>query len=282
MAYNLLFDTEFKSNNNYWKFINCTMEDNYLLSNKKTFGIEQEIVLADITKLYFRFNYKILSPNITKVYAGIQVGDKLYVNKKWAKLELNQLISIVENAEEEKIKVHIIFEADAGISKVKIEKPLLVDLKRIHKTTWLKVLLDKTIKYVVGYSYKNLLEYSEIKPEIFNLEKAKIGSIISTQEQVKLRINAKLYKGKRYLIKLDYIPINELGKIFLNYGVMRSTTFNKEQEYLLFRCTGDYELAINIEPNDVLPYQLNLKHLMLVETEGVGIELKDIPYLPFI
>lgn len=286
MAYNLLFDTEFKSKDNYWNFINCKYRDGCLISKDKIFGIEQEIVLADITKLYFRFNYKVLSSSINKIYAGIQVGDKLYVTKKWAKYDVEQLISVVENAEEEKIKVHIIFECERESEtleeRVKIEKPMLADLKRLHKTTWLKFLLDKTVKYVPGYLYKNLLHYSEIKPRIYNLEQAKVGSIISTQEQLKLRINAKLYKGKRYLLKLDYIPINELGKLFLNYGVMKSTTYNKEQEYLLFRCTGDYELAINIEPNDVLPYQLNLKHLMLIETEGVGIELKDIPYLPFI
>lgn len=282
MAYNLLFDTEFKNKDSYWKFINCKLEEGCLISNGKVFGIEQEIVLADITKLYLRFNYQILSPNVNKVYVGIQSGDKLYVNKKWAKLELNQLISIVEDIKEEKIKVHIIFESDKEENKVKVSKPILADLKRLHKTTWLKFLLDKAVKYVTGYSYKNILEYSEIKPEIFNLEKAKIGSIISTLDKIKYNISAKLYKGKRYLLKLDYVPINELGKIFLSYGVMKSTEFNKEQQYLLFRCTGNYELKLNIEANDVLPYQLNLKHLMLIETEGVGIEMKDIPYLPFI
>ena len=282
MAYNLLFDTEFKNKDNYWKFINCKLEEDCLISNNRVFGIEQEIVLADITKLYLRFNYQILSPNVNKVYVGIQSGDKLYVNKKWAKLELNQLISIVEDIKEEKIKIHIIFESDKEENRVKVSKPILVDLKRLHKTTWPKFLLDRMVKYVTGYSYKNILEYSEIKPEIFNLEKAKIGSIISTLDKVKYNISAKLYKGKRYLLKLDYVPINALGKTFLSYGVMKSTTFNKEQEYLLFRCTGNYELKLNIEANDVLPYQLNLKHLMLIETEGVGIEMKDIPYLPFI
>ena len=282
MAYNLLFDTEFKNKDSYWKFINCKLEEGCLISNNKVFGIEQEIVLADITKLYLRFNYQILSPYVNKVYVGIQVGDKLYVNKKWAKLELNQLISIVEDAQEEKLKVHIIFESSQEENKVKVTKPILADLKRLHKTTWLKFLLDKTIKYVTGYSYKNLLSYNEIKPKIFNLEKAKIGSIISTTDKVKFRIIAKLIKGKRYLIKLDYLPINKLGKLYLSYGVMKSTAFNEEQEYLLFRCTGNYELFLNIEANDVLPYQLNLKHLMLIETEGVGIEMKDIPYLPFI
>ena len=101
MAYNLLFDTEFKNNDSYWKFINCKLEDSCLISNNKVFGIEQEIVLADITKLYLRFNYQILNPNVNKVYVGIQSGDKLYVNKKWAKLELNQLISIVEDIKEQ-------------------------------------------------------------------------------------------------------------------------------------------------------------------------------------
>lgn len=286
MAYNLLFDTEFKNKDNYWKFINCKMEDGRLISKERIFGIEQEIVLPDPTKLYLRFNYKILSPNVNKVYVGIQAGDKLYVNKKWAKLELNQLISIIEDIQEERIKVHIIFECNKETETledmVKIEKPILSDLKRLHKTTWLKFLLDKIIKYRTGLNYKNLLEYNEIKPEVFNLEKAKIGSIISTKETTRLKIDAKLNRGKRYLLKLDYAPINKLGKIYLSYGFLKSTDFNGEQCYLSFKANDKEELCLNIETNDVLPYQLNLKHLMLIEIEGVGIEMKDIPYLPFI
>lgn len=282
MSYNLLFDTNFKNENSNWNYINCSYKDGYLTSNKKVFGIEQEIVLPDITKLYFRYSYNILESNVYKAYIGIQSEDKLYINKRWTKVNCNQQISVVEDSKTEKIKVHIMFESSKDINKVEIKQPILCDLKRLHKTTWLKFLLDKTIKYREGFNYKNLLEYNEIKPEIFNFEKAKIGSIISTKETLKLKINAKLYKGKRYLIKLDYLPINNLGKIYLSYGVMKSTDFNKEQEYLLFRSNEKEELYLNIEPNDVLPYQLNLKHLLLIETEGVGIEMKDIPYLPFI
>ena len=63
---------------------------------------------------------------------------------------------------------------------------------------------------------------------------------------------------------------------------MKSTDFNDEQCYLLFRVTGDRELSLNIEPDDVLPYQLNLKHLLLIDIDNQGVEAQDIPYLPFI
>lgn len=63
---------------------------------------------------------------------------------------------------------------------------------------------------------------------------------------------------------------------------MKSTEFNGEQCYLLFRVTGDRELCLTIEPDDVLPYQVNLKHLLLIDVSNQGVELNDIPYLPFI
>ena len=282
MSYNLLFDTNFKNTSNKWEYINCQLQDNYIVSTNKVFGIKQEITLADITKLYLRCTYNVLLSSVYKVYIGIQSEDKLYVNKKWTKINCNQTISVIDVAKTERIKVHIIFEARQDENIVMIKEPLLVDLARLHKTTWLKLLLDKTIKYRAGFDYENLLEYNELKPEIFNLDKAKIGSIICTKDKIKFKIDAKLIKGNRYLIKLDYFPINNLGKTYLSYGIMKSTEFNGEQCYLLFRVTGDRELCLTIEPDDVLPYQVNLKHLLLIDVSNQGVELNDIPYLPFI
>ncbi len=282
MSYNLLFDTNFKNNQNKWKYNNCYQKGDYIVSTNKVFGIEQEITLADVTKLYLRCTYNVLVSSVYKVYIGIQSNDKLYVNKKWTKINCNQTISVVDIAKLEKIKVHIIFEARQDENIVLVKEPILADLVRLHKTTWLKFLLDKTIKYRNGFNYDNLLDYGELKPEIFNLEPAKIGSIVCTKERIKLKIDAKLLKGKRYLIKLDYFPINKLGKVYLSYGIMKSTDFNDEQCYLLFRVTGDRELSLNIEPDDVLPYQLNLKHLLLIDIDNQGVETQDIPYLPFI
>ena len=51
MGYNVLFDTQFKNEHHNWKYVNCSYKDGYLISRKKVFGIEQEIVLPDITKL---------------------------------------------------------------------------------------------------------------------------------------------------------------------------------------------------------------------------------------
>lgn len=282
MSYNLLFDTEFTNANNNWKFVNCYYEDGYLISNDTIFGIEQEIILPDITKLYFRVKYSPLSSAVKRVFIGIQNEDYMSVTRQFRKGDKERYISVVEEAKQEKIKIHLIFESDLKENKISIKEPILCDLYRQHKVTWLKFLLDHTLKYRVGYSYKNLLPYSEINPKVFGFEKAKVGSIVSTQEKLRIRIPVQLEKGKRYLIKLDYLPINDLGEIHISYGVMKSIAFGKEQLFLLFRAMDKQELYIYIEPNDVLPYQINLKRLMLVETDGVGIDSSDIPYLPFV
>lgn len=280
MSYNLLFDTDF--NHNRWEYINCSYENGILTSTKNIFGICQEVVLADITKLYLRFNYNILNSSISKVTIGIQNSDRLFINNKTPTSNKNSLISIVESTQLEKIKVHLIFESKKNINKVVIKEPLLCDLNRLHKSTWLKFILDKTIKFRNGLSYKNVLEYSEVEPEIFNLEKAKIGSIISTLQDKQFKIDAKLIKGKKYLIKLDYKEINNLGNINITYGIFRSVKINNEQLYLVFKADETNDLIINIKPNEVLPYQVNLKHIMILEVEGLGIDKDDIPYLPFV
>ena len=280
MSYNLLFDTSFKENK--WEYINCSFKNNALISNKNVFGISQEIVLINSAKIYLRFNYNILNSNINKIIIGVQDGDKLFINEKLPKNNKNCIISIVEQPKSEKIKVHLIFECKQNINRVLVSEPLLCDLNRLHKSTWLKFILDKTIKFRNGLSYTNILEYNEIKPNVFNLEPAKIGSIISTLENVELKIDAKLIKGKKYLIKLDYKNINDLGNIDITYGIFKSIKITDDQIYLIFRADNINNLIINIKPNNVLPYQINLKHLLLTETENLGITKEDIPYLPFI
>lgn len=281
MTYNLLFNSEFIDSSN-WEFTNCYFSNNKLISTDKVFGIKQTIILPDITKLYFRYNYNIYDSDVQKVYAGIENSGKLSVSNKQGRKNRKQLISLVEQCEQEKVTVHIIFESNSKENIVKISDPLLFDLNRWHKSTWLKLILDKTIKYRFGNNYKNELEYSEIKPEVFNLEKARIGSIISTKDKQQLKIPAKLIRGKRYLIKLDYEEINNLGKIYFSYGVLRSKQFNKEQIYIVIKANDNLDLQLNIEGNDILPYQVNLKHMLLIEMDKLSIEEKDIPYLPFI
>ena len=282
MSYNLLFDTQFNNNHNNWKYVNCRYENGNLISNNKVFGIEQEIILPDITKLYFRCKYNILVSGVFKAYIGIQNGKTLSITKQWAKPDKERIISVVEDIKQEKIKVHIIFESISKNNVVQLKEPLLCDLKHMHKAFYLKFLLDKLVKYRFGYSYKNMLEYTEIKPEIFNLEKAKIGSIISTFNKNSYEISANLIKGRTYLIKLDYEEINNLGDIYFSYGMMRSDKFFNEQIYLLFRATDNKKLYLNINGNDVLPYEVNLKNILLIDTETIGFEKSEIPYLPFI
>jgi hypothetical protein len=85
--------------------------------------------------LYFRINYIIDNISIKEVKIGIQNNDVLTINKKTPKLRKKQLISVIDNAKQEKIKLHIIFESDIDINKVQIEKPILCDLNYLGKST---------------------------------------------------------------------------------------------------------------------------------------------------
>ena len=281
MIYNLLFDTQFKELDK-WKFNNCSFDENgYLISSDKIFGIEQELTLSRATKLYLRIAYNTFSTQVNKIYCGIQVGKTLYTNIKHPKQEKEQIISMVEDINNEKIKIQFIFESTEKINKILIKEPILCDLIQMHKSYYLKYLLDKTIKYRFGHSYKNLLNFSEVTPEIFELEKAKIGSIIETKENKKYKIPIELIPDKKYLIKLDYSDINNLGKIFINYGVSKSINIENTQQYLLIKAS-DKELYLNIEPNDILPYIVNLKHLLIIDLSTSNVDKESIPYLPFV
>lgn len=280
MSYNLLFNTDFKTTNN-WHFINCKYKDGYLYSTNKIFGIEQEIILPTASKVYLRFRYSLKSIYMDKITCGIQYGDEIFISSKTPKQGANNIISVVEECNDKKIKVHLIFESTKSINRVKVDEPILCNLSSLHKSTWLKFLLDKTIKYKPGYNYQNILDYNEITPEIFNLEKAKIGSIICTDRDKQLKIFAKLIKGNKYLIKLDYKDINKLGNIDISYGILKSTKI-KNQLYLIFKADNINELVINIKPNDVLPYEINLRNLLLVDITNLDLDKNDIIYLPFV
>lgn len=281
MSYNLLFNTQFKDTTR-WNFTNCYLEDGYLISTDKTFGISQELVLPNITKLYFRCKYKTINKEITKAYIGINNSNKLSVTTEIPKQNKEKIISVVEEATQEKVQVYIIFESTEKENKIKISEPLLYDLKANSKSFCIKPLLDKLIKYRFGFGYNNLLEYSELTEEIVESKKAKVGIIISTLDKVVIPINAKLYDKYSYIIKLDYKEINNLGKVYIKYGIMQSIKIDEEQLYLSFKGNKNCKLELIIEPNDILPYQINLKHLLLIDASMQNIAKQDIPYLPFI
>lgn len=286
MGYNLLLDTSFKNNN--WKFINCKYENGYLISTNKVFGIEQDLILPDPTKLYFRINYKIENIEIKDVKIGIQTGKILHVDRKIPRINKNSIISVIDNVKQEKIKLHVIFESESEINKVYINNPILADLNLLNKSTLLKFTLNKLIKYREGYIYNNIYNYPEIKPDnpdfiqVINLENAKIGSIIKLKNKLELELSAKFIRNRYYLAKLDYEEINELGNIYFKYGTIISTKFEKEQCYILFRANDDTKLKLIIEPNDVLDYQINIKHIMIIDITTMKLLKADIPYLPFI
>ena len=284
MSYNLLLNTRFKDNQN-WKYINCEYVDGCLISSSKVFGIEQELVLPDPTKLYARITYKAETP-LEEVKIGILNNDVLNIDKKRPKLNKEQRISVIDIAKQEKIKVMIIFESLEDINKVQIKEPLLIDLNYMNKSTWLKLILDRTVHYIDGYSYENLYSISEIKPDAedfkeLDLEDAKIGSIISLRESKEIEVSAKFIINSYYLVKLDFEEINKFGKVYFKYGVLKSTVIN-DQTYLIFRADSTNKLKLVIESDDVLPYQLNLKHILLINISNLHLLKADIPYLPFI
>lgn len=285
MSYNLALDTQFKNNN--WNFINCSYKDGCLVSTNKVFGIEQELVLADITRLYFRVNYKPLTIGLKRATIGIQNDDVLEVQQQIPKLNKNRAISIVDDIKQEKIKIHLIFESTEDINEVNIEKPILADLKHLNKSTWIKPLLDKVIHYYNGYVYNNEYHASEIKPtttdfENLDLDSGKIGSIIKVNSSKEISLSAKFINGNYYLAKLDFEEINNLGNITFKYSSAKSVRYDNEQIYLIFKANDRDQLKLLIESNDVLDYQVNLKHIMILNITKMKLLKNDILLLPFI
>lgn len=284
MSYNLLLDTKFESN--LWKFNNCKYENGKLISTSKVFGIEQELILPDITKLYFRFNYMITSRAVRETKVCIQNKNIMDIDKQFPKCLKWQSISVIDYAKQEKIKVHLIFESTEDVNEVYIKEPILVDLDYLHKSTWLKIILDRTINYLPGYSYSN--EYKELELttknedfDILNKEQGKIGLIIKENEKKEIELDAKFISNKYYLIKLDFEEINQLGNIYFKYGFLKSTRV-KDQIYLVFKAKENEFLRLVIEPNSELPYWLNIKHLMLIEITRLNLLKQDIVNLPYI
>lgn len=285
MSYNLLLDTELFEHN--WKFINCKYVNGVLVSTDKVFGIEQELVLPDPTKLYLRFTYKTLNISIKDVKVGVQTGDVLHANKKVPRWNKEQKLSIIEDSMQEKVKLHLIFESDTKINQVQIKEPILCDLNSLHKSTWLKIVLDRVIKYRYGYSYINeyktsTIEYTDTNFAGTNIEKSKIGSILKTQKKLEIDLGAKFIKGNYYLVKLDFEEINNLGEIFFKYGVIESAREDNEQIWLVFKANGLDKLNLIIEPNDVMDYQINLKHLLIINITKMKLLKNDVKFLPFI
>lgn len=283
MSYNLLLNTNFEPNN--WEFINCSFKDGVLTSTDKVFGIVQKLVLPDPTKLYFRVSYKCFS-KINEVKIGVQNGNNLGIDRQFPKVGKNYKISLIDMALSEQIKLHVIFESNESINKVHIFEPILVDINHLNRGTWLKPILDKSIKFRSGYSYDNLYYTNEIKSTAkdfknINIEDAKIGSIIKSNKNIKIPLTAKFIKGNYYLAKLDFEDINKFGDINFNYGVLISER-QDEQIYLVFKANGSDTLTLDITANDVFDYMVNLKHLMIIDITKLHILNDDIPYLPFI
>lgn len=283
MAYNLCLNTSFDHN---WKTINCTIDNGVLTSNKKVFGIEQELILPNPTKLYYRFTYKALS-DIKEVKLGIQNKNALGINKQYPKVGKENKISLIDIATQSKIKLHLIFESDKDVNRVVIKEPLLVDLNYINKSTWTKFLLDNTLSFRYGYNYINLYEKSEISCDTIdfrdmNLREAKVGSIISVKENEEVSLSAKFIKGNLYLVKLDFEEINKYGDIKFTYGFFKSVREVDNQIYLLFKADDKNQLKLVFENKEVFPYEVNLKHLMIIDVNKLALMKEDIPYLPFI
>lgn len=288
MGYNLVLDTSFKNNENNWRFINCEYRDGYLISHSKIFGIEERLILPDPTKLYFRYTYNIKNEPIKEIKIGIQNRDVLNINRKFPRKNRFQNISLVDNAKQEEIKIHLIFESEQEENKVLIKEPLLVDLEKINKTSWLKWSLDKVLFFDNGYSYKNIYKESEITPTnedfkfILNLEKAKIGSLAEIKSNSIIPLNNNLEIGKNYLFKLDYKEVNEFGDIDVRYGSLHCIKLGNEQLYLIFKANSKDRIEINLKSTDIINYKINLKHILLIETTAMGLKQEDIGYIPFI
>lgn len=284
MAHNLLLDTDF--NHQRWKFNKCKYIDGCIISEYKVFGIEQELTLPDITKLYFRCSYLIIDDSIKEVKIAIQNGNILNIDRRFPKTNKWNTISVIDKSMQEKIKVHVIFESSKDVNKVFIKEPILVDLNAENKSTWLKIILDRTIKYQPGYTYSNMYKQTllTLDNNDFNnciKEKAKIGLMINECENKNILLDAKFIVNRYYLAKLDFEEVNQYGEIYFKYGALISNKVN-EQLYLLFKGKVNEQLYLNIDVKEALPYKLNIKNLMIIDITDLKLLKSDVINLPYI
>lgn len=289
MSYNLLFDTEFKNINSYWNLQNCTYQNGYLISNSHIFSIEQEITLSQATKLYFSLDYICFDSNISKIYCGIQINNTLEVTVKKPRLHNRARISVVDNSQlAQKIKIKFIVESKVTNSKIYIDSPLLVDLIQHNKEWWPKWVLNKTLDYRFGYTYKNILDNDKLINNIFSqslnkVEEAKTGVIIHVIKDDCLSINANLDANRFYLMKLNYQNINDYGKAMLKYDQTNSIELNNQQLAIIFKTLNQLDtIKLTLAKEVDLPYLINLKQLLLIDITDLKLDQDDIAYLPFI
>ena len=278
MRYNLLLNTSFNDLST-WECVNCTYKDGYLYSTSKVFGIEQELTLPNISKLYFRTEYKTETASVTNIKIGVQSNKVLDINEQVPKYNKLQTISLIDIPKSPVIKVHIIFESSISNNKVFIQHPILVDLNRLNMNTILRWKADKVVKYREESTYQNLLNYNKIT--VNNFETTGNGTIVKTLEPLHIDIDYKLERDKHYLLKISYNDVNDLGNTYIRYGVLKSVKV-ENQSYLVFKATADKELSIDIVPNDVLPYVVNLKNILLIDLDTVTIDKEDVLFLPYI
>ena len=278
MRYNLLLNTSFNDLST-WKCVNCIYKDGYLYSTSKVFGIEQELTLPNISKLYFRTEYKIETASVTNIKIGVQSNKVLDINEQVPKYNKLQTISLIDIPKSPVIKVHIIFESNIPNNKVCIQHPILVDLNRLNMDTILRWKADKVVKYREESTYQNLLNYNKIT--VKNFETTENGTIVKTLAPLHIGIDYKLEKDKHYLLKISYNDVNDLGNTYIRYGVLKSVKV-ENQSYLVFKAVADKELSIDIVTNDVLPYVVNLKNILLIDLDTVTIDKEDVLFLPYI
>ena len=278
MNYNKLLDTNFKGLN--WKFINCEHIDGYLLSNDKIFGITQELTLHELNKLYFRIKYKTDNYGIKQLSAGIHIGETLEGDIQKCAVKKWKTLSTIVLPNSNKIKVTIIFESEVKINKVYIKELLLVDLKAINKENWLKHFLDSTLYFKHGYYFKNMLYLSDLKLEDTETIVAKQGFVISTLEPLETIIDLNLTNNRIYLIKINYVEGNDVGKTFLKYGNKYSDNTDN-QAFMVFRYKDSLKMTLNIIPNNIINYIVNIRNILLIDVTDLNLDAEDIPYLPY-
>ena len=285
MSYNLILNSKLESEHN-WKFINCKLENGILTSSKKVFGMEQELVLPNLSRLYFRVKYKTFC-NIKEIKIGIQNNNELEVNTQVPRLNKLQSISITDAAQQNKIKLHIIFESENDVNRVMVQEPLLVDLNHLNRSTWMKSILDLITKYRTGYNYTNEYPTGEITSKLKDfqdivVDDGKVGVIVKTKTNIEIPLSVKFVNGHYYLVKVHYNEINRFGQTLIKYGIIKSRKIVEDQAYLTFKANDLDSLILSIESNDVLDYKVNLQHMLITDITKMNLLKEDIPYLPFV
>lgn len=307
---NLLVNTAFDNYQKSWVVKNGTLKKQgkslIIQSTSRLFGITQDFLIFNSTRLYFGLKVKIKRP-VSKISVGIKCGTELHIceyksliTNKWQVLSVMADID-VDTFDLTKYSVYLLSEALYNASEIEIKEPMLFDAKATGHYYSLKSSLDE-IPYIDGITYKREInncifsghsfvgKYWGVKKQPVDdiLWDGKNGLTFTISREGSVYQQLPLFNGHQYLIKIAYERINGKGdcRLFVNDRGFKFDSVASGQVIVKFEAKPDNSIKLIFTNVDgVVPMVCYIRDIMMIDLTVQGLtKLKDddiqrLPYL---